>query len=397
MHPFTAVFGAALGVVFAAPRLTAQQSAFTTPGMPTSRSSGQTDRFSNEFNPAIGAVIDAVADWRDPDGGEDGFDATLRALEIGINGRVDPDWWAYAVVVAEEDEIGVEEAAAHYLGIGGNTTLRFGKFFADFGKQMQVHIHDLPYLDRPDVLAEYLGEELPGVGAQIDHWWATGDASALRVSFGVFADLGGEHEDEGGSPVETVLADRRGLGDLAFTGRVTQFFDVGENGVLQWGLSARHLGDFSFEDEEDGLEATGLSNTVYGADLTYGWTDASGLSGWTFGGEFLVDDGDLSAEPNGGLTALDVFDDSVSGWYAWGERRFDAYNSVGAVLGGFEHPEPGTPRDFRVTGFYTRNLSEFARLRLSVGQLDSDEGGDETQVALQLTTFFGPHSHGVNW
>ncbi|QDU85993.1 hypothetical protein Pla163_31400 [Planctomycetes bacterium Pla163] len=388
----------AVVMLFPAPEAVAQDSPFVTPGMPPLRrlEAGQTDRFTNDFNPAIGAVIDAIGDWSDPDAGEDGFDIDLRTLELGVNGRIDPNWWGYAVLVGSE-EFEVEEAAAHYTGFDSNTTLRFGKFFADFGKQMQVHVHDLPYPNRPGVLAEYLGDELPGVGAQIDHWWETGDTSALRVSFGVFSELGGEHghgEEEEGP--ELALADRRDLGDMALTARVTQFMDVGANAVFQWGASARHFGDFSFEDETNGLSAVGLSNTVYGVDLTLGIDDDSGLSGWTFGGEYLVASGDIGAEVVN-PTTLAVFDDDVAGYYAWGERRFDRFNSAGVLLGSYEHPEEGTPTEDELTAYYTRNMSEFARVRLFATLNDSEEDGDTTTVGVQLTGYFGPHSHGVNW
>jgi hypothetical protein len=383
----------------------AQEPAFTTPGMPVRApaagdTSGQTDRFSNTFNPAIGAVLDALFDWVDADSGEDGFDAEVRSFELSLNGRVDPNWWAYATVVADAEEIEVEEAAAHYTGFDSNTTLRFGRFFVDFGKQMQAHVHDLPYPDRPGVLDAYLGAELPGVGAEVDHWWATGDASALRASFGLFADLEGGHghgEDEEGEGVEQTFAERKDLDAFALTARVTQFMDVGERGVFQWGLSARHLPEFGYVDEVNMLEATDLSNTVYGLDLTYGLDSEDGLSGWTFGGEYLVQSGDLSAAPDGGLTALEVLDGDVSGFYVWGERRFDVKQSAGVLFSSFEHPEAGAPTEDEVTAYYTRYLSEFARLRFAASQLWSDEDGDSTRLLVQLTTYFGPHAHGVNW
>jgi hypothetical protein len=383
----------------------AQQPAFTTPGMPVRSAaagdaSGQTDRFTNTFNPAIGAVLDAVLDWVDPDAGEEGFDAEVRSFELTFNGRVDPSWWAYATVVATEEEIEAEEATAHFTGLDSNTTLRFGRFFVDFGKQMQAHTHDLPYPDRPGVLSAYLGDELPGVGAEVDHWWATGDASALRASFGLFADLEAGHahgEDEAGEGVEQTFAERQDLDALALTARVTQFMDVGERGVFQWGLSARHLPEFGYVDEVNMLEATDLSNTVYGLDLTYGIDSEDGLAGWTFGGELLVQSGDLSAEADTGLTELEVFDDDVAGFYVWGERRFDARQSAGVLFSSFEHPEPGAPSEDEVTAYTTRNMSEFARLRFAASQLWSDEDGDSTRLLVQLTTYFGPHAHGVNW
>jgi len=383
----------------------AQQPAFTTPGMPVRQAvagdgTGQTDRFTNTFNPAIGAVLDAFLDWVDADSGEDGFDADVRSFELTFNGRVDPNWWAYAVVVADADEIELEEAAAHYTGLDSNTTLRFGRFFVDFGKQMQAHVHDLPYPDRPGVLRAYLGEELPGVGAEVDHWWATGDASALRASFGLFADLEGGHghgEEEDADEVEQSFDDRKDLDAFALTARVTQFMDIGERSVFQWGLSGRYLPEFGYVDEANMLEAADLSNTVVGLDLTYGLDSDDGLSGWTFGAEYLLQTGDLSAELDAGLTALEVFDDDVSGFYVWGERRFDVKQSVGVLFSSFEHPEPGAPSEDEVTAYYTRNMSEYARLRFAASQLWSDEDGDSTRLLVQLTTYFGPHAHGVNW
>lgn len=383
----------------------AQQPAFTTPGMPVRPAaagdgSGQTDRFTNTFNPAIGAVLDAVFDWVDADSGEDGFDAEVRSFELTFNGRVDPSWWAYATVVADTEEIEVEEAAAHYTGFDSNTTVRFGRFFVDFGKQMQAHTHDLPYPDRPGVLREYLGDELPGVGAEVDHWWATSDTSALRASFGLFADLEGGHghgEEEEVEGVEQSFGDRKDLDAFALTARVTQFMDIGERSVFQWGLSGRYLPEFGYVDEVNMLEARELSNTVFGLDLTYGLDSEDGLSGWTFGGELLVQTGDLSAEADAGLTALEVFDDDVTGFYVWGERRFDAKHSAGVLFSSFEHPEPGAPTEDEVTAYYTRYMSEFARLRFAASQLWSDEDGDSTRLLVQLTTYFGPHAHGVNW
>ncbi|MEZ6016936.1 MAG: hypothetical protein R3F49_17590 [Planctomycetota bacterium] len=381
----------------------AQSATFTTPGMPvraTATGSGQIDRFSSEFNPAIGGVIDAVADWTDRRGSEDdGLAAEVRAFELSLNGRVDPDWWAYATVVAADDEVAVEEAAAHFSGLDSRTTLRFGRFFADFGKQMQAHIHDLPYPDRPGVLAEYLGEELAGVGAQVDHWWPTGDASALRASLALFTDIEGGHAHGDDEPegAERTLAERKQLDELALTARVTQFMDVGERGVFQWGLSGRHLADFTFEDAPNALSTDGLSNTVVGLDLTYGLDSADGLSGWTFGGEYLVQSGDLAAEANSGLTALDVLNDDVSGFYAWGERRFDTTHAAGLLFSQFEHPERGAPEEREVTAYLTRKHSEFARVRFALSYSDSDEDGDALRAMVQLTTFFGPHAHGVNW
>ncbi len=397
MQHFKPTLSVVVAALSAAPTL-AQQSPFRTPGMPVrTPPSGQTDRFTNDFNPAIGGVIDTLFDYSNPDVGDDGFQFDARVFELTINGRIDPQWWGYGAIVAVDGEIEIEEGVAVYQPLDSHTSVRVGRFFVDFGKQMQAHVHDLAYPERPGVLREYLGDELSGVGAQVDHWWATGESSALRASFAAFSgfDLhehSGEEEEEG---PEAALAERAELDELALTARVTQFMDVGERGVFQWGLSARYLPEFSFVDETNALAADGLSNTVLGVDLTYGIDDADGIAGWTFGAEYLMQMGDLSAESDG--TALTVTDDDVAGYYAWAERRFDRVNSAGVLFSSFEHGEDAAPRQDELTLYYTRNLTEYARLRFVAAQVDSEEDGDTTRGLIQLTTWFGPHSHAVSW
>ena len=315
------IVASSLAVALGTGPLFAQGSGFQTPGMPIWAASGQVDRFTSDFNPAIGALIDGFGDYIDTDeDGEDGLDLYLRSFETTINGRVDPNWWGYAVVVYADEEVELEEAAVTYEGFDGNTTMRFGRFFVDFGKQMQAHIHDLPYPDRPGVLAEFLGEELPGVGVQLDHWWTTGESSALRASLGVFGEfeLGGHgHEEDDGDELETELPGRKDASELGLTGRVTQFMDAGKTGVFQWGASARHIGGYALADDASGASIEGLSTTTFGIDATYGFDSDDGLSGWTFGAEGLLATGDLGAEADGITGNLTAFDDDRSGYYVW--------------------------------------------------------------------------------
>ncbi len=378
--------------------LLAQGTTFQTPGMPIWAASGQVDRFSSEFNPAIGALIDGFGDYIDTDDDdEEGLDLYLRSFEMTANGRVDPNWWGYAVVVYADEEVELEEAAVTYDGFEGQTSMRFGRFFVDFGKQMQAHIHDLPYPDRPGVLAEFLGEELPGVGAQLDHWWSTGESSALRASLGVFGEFEiGEHGDDGGGDLETELPERKDADELGLTARVTQFMDAGSTGVFQWGASARHIGGYSLSDDASGASIEDLTTTTFGVDATYGFDSDDGLSGWTFGAEGLLATGDIGAEDDGTGNLIAV-DENKSGYYLWAERRASIQNTYGVLFSAFEHLEADDTDETQITAYYTRNFSEFARLRFAVSHASIDEAEDSTRFLVQLTTFFGPHAHGVNW
>lgn len=386
---------------------------FQTPGQPVRAQSGQTDRFSNEFNPAIGGVLDTWLRWIDNDaaGADDGLTIELRSAEFTVNTWIDPNTWAWAVLVGEPEEgIEVEEAAAVYQGFGGNSTLRAGRFFVDFGKQMQAHVHDLPTFERPAVLRAYLGDELGGTGVQYDNWFASGDSGAIRYSIGVFDSLAaghghGDEEEEEGAAITT--AELKEIDELSLTARLTGFHDVGDNGVFQWGVSARALPEFAFDaDLEDGTELTseGNSNHIFGVDLTYGTTSDSGTSGWTFGGEFLMYDGDIAAEVDDNGTPanfaddfLTVVDDDRSGFYVWADHKMSERNSLGVLYSEFEHTEAEAPSESEIVLYYSRNLTEFSRLRFGVSLNDPDEGDESTAFLVQFTNFFGSHAHGVNW
>jgi hypothetical protein len=360
---------------------------------------GQTTRFSTDFNPAIGFVVDAFADYLDADGGEDGLDGSLRLLELTAAAHVDPDAWAYVVLTSEElESLGVDEAAIHYTGFDSTATLRAGRFFVDFGKQMQLHLDELRTLERPLVLREYLGEELAGTGVQLDHWFAAGDETPVRWSIGVFASLLGEghHEEEGPPEPEAFVPDRKDVDELSFTGRLTSLHELSDHATLQLGASGRHIPEFAIESEADGLFANGFSNTVLGLDATYARAGETGLDTLTAGVEWLSFTGDLAASVAPG-PVLDVVDDTANGAYAFVDYGWNGDRSVGAQVSWLELPEDPSADASELDLYYTHYSTEYRRIRFGVTRASSDLDGDETRVYVQFTNFFGSHAHGLNW
>jgi hypothetical protein len=388
--------------------LFAQGSAFQTPGMPsqvygppeegTSQdNSGQASRFSSVFNPAFSFVGDIAGDYRS--GAEEvGWDIQLRVLELGAQAWVDPTAWAYFIAVSDGESLNIEEAALHYKGLGDTHTLRVGKFFLDFGKQMQTHIHELRTLERPLVLREYLGDEVAGTGVQWDHWFSANDTTAVRFSLGAFSSLLPEHGEEEGHEAEAEVAGRKSIGNLNYSARVTGFTDLGTNGTLQLGTSARFVPDFAFVDEEGGGEAGGLDNTVWGLDVTYGWKDETATKSFTAGLEFLVNSGDVGAEL--GAASGDaplVADGTRTGWLLFADHALDPNNSIGLQISMAELADADKTEAQEIEAYYTRYLSEFHRLRFSISTLDVDGADESFRAAVQYTFFVGAHGHGVNW
>lgn len=411
LHVVAALCASGLG-------LAAQGSPFQTPGMPVygqqgqTPDTGQTDRFSSVFNPAFSFIVDTVADYLDAGdaAAADGFDARLRVLEFAANSWVDPNAWAYFVGAADADALDIEEAAVHYTGLGGNHTLRFGRFFIDFGKQMQIHVHELRTLERPLALRALLGEEIKGDGAQWDCWTSVGDETVVRWSLGAFRSLLPQTSefpalDSAGEPLAQEVAERKDAGDFNFTARVTGFRDIGDSGVFQLGASLRALPAFRFVDATDGLSQDGLSSQLFGLDVSYGWTGATGETRLTLGGEFLLSTGDSAARvsdpdttPNSGDETLAVVDQDLTGWFAFGDYAWSRFDSAGLQFSRVELPDGKRTGAHEIEAYYTHLLSEFHRLRFGLSSADLADGGDDDlRVALQYTATLGAHGHGVSF
>ena len=96
---FVSLFGMTTSVAFAQD--------FQSPGMPrTGNTSGQSGRFDNSFNPAIGLTLDLSGLYTDaPGSSADGFDLNLRSAELSFGAWVDPTAHAYANFTYVEDEL----------------------------------------------------------------------------------------------------------------------------------------------------------------------------------------------------------------------------------------------------------------------------------------------------
>jgi hypothetical protein len=388
----------------------AQSTPFQTPGMPSqtygAQPSGQTDmsqanRFSSVFNPAFSFVGDFVADYRSGGGNPVGWNMNLRNLEVMAQAWVDPTAWAYFVAASDGEALNVEEGAVHYVGLGGHNTIRAGKFFIDFGKQMQTHVHELRTVERPLALRVLLGEEVKGNGIEWDDWVAAGDSTAIRWSIGAFANLLPETPadfDPTVSASPSVL-DRKSAGDMNFTARLTGFTDVGANGVLQLGASARVIPKFQADYAPSSDELTDLRDTVVGTDITYGWKSDTGVNAFTLGGEYLIDTGDtgfsITNPGGGGAIALDK--STLNGWFAFADYALDQNNSFGVQYSQVELPDGSTTNVTEADIYYSRTFSEFQRIRLDLTRYDPDGADASFRAAIQYSFIVGAHGHGVNW
>jgi hypothetical protein len=89
---------------------------------------------------------------------------TVPNAEISLDGAVDPYFKGVANLVWKidsEGETGVEleEAYALTTSLPANLQLKFGQFFAEFGRQNPQHPHSWAFVDQPIVMSRMFGAE----------------------------------------------------------------------------------------------------------------------------------------------------------------------------------------------------------------------------------------------
>jgi len=385
---------------------TAQRADLESPGAHHDGGLGQTTRFDNEFNPAVSFIIDLLGEYTsESSGGKDGTDLNLRRIDLLVADWVDPNAFAWITLAIEEQGLELDEAAIEYVGLPSRNTLRAGRFFVDFGKQMQAHIEELRTIERPLVLRAFLGEELAGDGVQWDYWHGVGDTTLLRYSLGAFGSLAegfGRREGEPGPEVN--VPSRKQLDELNFTARITALTEIGENSNLQLGGSGRAIPKFAFEYAPSDLLEAGYSNSVFGVDATFGWQSDSGISNFTTGLEYLWNTGDLEAELDDAGTPANSTDDALivangtrTGYYGFVDYGWSRSDSSGVQYSRRQAGRIDKAERGELDLYYTHHLSEFLRLRAGLTFATDESGPDSTRFAIQLTSFVGPHAHGMSW
>jgi len=153
-----------------------------------------------------------------------------REVELSLFGQVDP--YAYAEVRIESGEgtrgtetpVSLAEAAVTLLTLPFGTQAKFGQMRNRFGYTNVIHEHDLPWIDRPNVLRRFLGDDgLKEKGLEVT---IVPDLPFyLEGLAGVF---NGDNETAFG---------RSTLRIPMFTGRLRTFAELTDTSALQFGMS----------------------------------------------------------------------------------------------------------------------------------------------------------------
>lgn len=345
------------------------------------------------MNPDISIITDvALAYFSDLEplqtGGHDpgatGFH--LQQVEMALGKTVDPYFRVDANLVFSQFGVEVEEAYATTLALPWNLQARIGQFLTRIGRINPTHPHAWDFVDQPFTIGRYFGAEgNRGLGFELSYltplpWYtevigsvtsAAGEATA-RSFFGP-QDL----------PVTSPL-------DFQTSLMVEQFFPLGPNWSLMWGISAA-----------TGPNPTGHDNRsdIYGTDIYLKYRPITRASDtvvalqaeWFYRRRQIPRD--LLTDHGGYAYAFWRFDER------WGtalryELGAPATNQAGAAAGDYLDPA-WTSRRHRVSTNLTFWPTEFSRIRAQ-GSIDMPGWRPDPIYALMLSFEFQIGVHGAH-
>ena len=364
----------------------------------------------SEFNPAIGFVGETVTSYRSKGSeltGSDrpgGFDVWARSLELNASASVDPFAKAWVVANASADSatgestFNIEEAAFQTTSLPWNLSLTAGRFFGEFGRLANIHDHELPFVNRPLALDDYIGGESRSDGAQIN--WLVPVEHYISITAGIGDQFGGD------SPNPNNPGTKREFGGLNFWGRASTSFDLTDNWQAEAGVS----GLWNPKTQDRGgvmVEPNGVSTytekerRLAGLDFKVSYVPLrdNQFNSFTWGTEILFSDNDFLFDPDGLPATGDEFrgNENSLGLYSYVNYKWSRQWSAGFL---FDYVQAAQNHDDVTTAyspFVTFALSHWNQLRLQYTHTDHGALSGlkpDDAIYLQWAWIIGAHSHG---
>ena len=364
----------------------------------------------SEFNPAIGLVGETVFSYRsrgnDKTGSDrpGGFDVWQRSVELNVAAAIDPFAKGYVVANASADAatgeatLGIEEAALQTTALPGNLELKAGRFFGEFGRLSYIHDHELPFVNRPLVLDQYIGGESQSDGVQVN--WLVPGPQYISVTAGVGDHFGGDSPNPGNP------GSFRAFDGLNFWGRSSTYFDLTSNWQLETGVS----GLFNPQTEDRGgalLQPDGISTltekarSLVGLDMKVSYVPLQNnqFESFTWGTEVLHSDNRYLSDTDGQPNSGDEFTENVGsfGMYSYVSYKWSREWSAGFLFDWVQSDQNHNEVTTAYSPFVTYALSHWNQLRLQYTHTEPNAATGERPddaIYLQWAWIIGAHSHG---
>jgi len=362
-----------------------------------------------EFNPAIGFVGETVTSYRskgnDATGSDrpGGFDVWARSLELNASASVDPFAKAWVVANASADAatgestFGIEEAALQTTSLPWNLSLTAGRFFGEFGRLANIHDHELPFVNRPLALDDYIGGESRSDGAQVN--WLVPVDHYISITAGIGDQFGGD------SPNPNNPGAKREFGGLNFWGRASTSFDLADNWQAEGGVSG--LWNPKTQDrggalvQPDGSTMVEKARQLAGLDfkLSYVPLRDNQFKSFTWGTEVLFSDNNFLFDPNGFPASGHEYRGDVNslGLYSYVNYKWSRQWSAGFLFDYLQSAQNHDDETFAYSPFITFALSHWNQLRLQYTHTERSPASrlrSDDAIYLQWAWIIGAHSHG---
>jgi len=373
----------------------------------------QTRTFPGIFNPAIGVVGETIFGYRSRKSSETGsdrpggYDVNQRSVELNIAASVDPFAKAYAVINASADPVtgeaslGVEEAALQTTSLPWNLELKAGRFFGEFGRLAYIHDHELPVVNRPLALDQYIGGESRTDGIQLN--WLVPVDHYISLTAGLGDQFGGDNPPNH-------VGEFRHFSGLNFWSRLSSYFDLTPDISLEPGISALwnpHT-TAQWDPAVQALPAFLNGNTftererrLVGADLVLSYKPLRNnqFKSLTWGTEVLFSDNRYGVTntgktlPGGSVGAL--------GLYSYLAYKFHRQWTTGFLFDWVEDAVNKKAQTFAYSPYITWSTSHWSQIRLQYTYTDHNDASTaafglrpDHAVYLQWAWIIGAHSHG---
>ena len=363
----------------------------------------------SEFNPSIGLVGETIFSYRSQgkaQTGSDrpgGYDVFQRSVELNAAASVDPFASAYVVANASADastgdaDLEIEEAAIQTETLPWNLTLKAGRFFGEFGRLAYIHDHELPFVNRPLVLDQYIGGESRTDGAQLN--WLVPIEHYVSLTAGLGDQFGADY------PNPNNPGDFRHFSGLNFWSRLSTYFDLTPDISLEPGISGlwnpRTVDRGGAMVQPDGSTLTERERRLAGLDLTLSWKPLRNnqFKTVTWGTEVLYNDNRFDVADASGNPLPKRSVGSV-GLYSYLAYKFHRQWTTGFLFDWVEDYQNQHAQTFAYSPYITWALSHWNQVRLQYTYTDHNAASEtyglrpDHAVYLQWTWIIGSHSHG---
>ncbi len=340
----------------------------------TQSSQAGLSRYFQNFNPDISVIGDFTYHGTDKKDDEQYNQFKMRQVELAFSAPVDPyaraDLFLHVEPHGDEWNVGLCEGYMTLLNLPiENLQGKIGKFKANFGKVNRLHLHSLPWVDYPNMLTNYFGEEgmsQPGVSASY----------LIPNPWNQYAELTFEVMNNHNAASFAGSSGR----DMVYLAHLKNFFDINETSTLELG------GSLATGPNDDGHGKN--RTTLEGIDLTYKWRPLKeGLyKSLTFQNEVLFSQKDNVGDDETGRKQIDSW-----GAYSSLQYQFAKRWSIFSRYDFSEFPDYANRHDNAISGGLTFAQSEYCFWRLQFKRTDRDYAKDSNEVWLQCNFGLGPH------